>query len=137
MKRVLAFGTFDPLHPGHLNFLRQAKERGDYLVVVVARDSNIRVYKKHEPSQGERARLDAVAAVPSVDEAILGSPDAHHFELLGQLDFDILALGYDQTPADEIVRRALAKYGQESVPVIRLKSFHPETYKSTLIRQRS
>ena len=35
MKRVICFGTFDHLHPGHLNYFQQAKELGDYLIVVI------------------------------------------------------------------------------------------------------
>jgi FAD synthetase len=43
--RVLATGTFDLLHPGHLFYLEQSKALGDELVVIVARDANV----KHKP----------------------------------------------------------------------------------------
>lgn len=46
VKRVLSFGVFDLLHNGHLNLLEQARGLGDYLIVVVARDSFVRVVKK-------------------------------------------------------------------------------------------
>ena len=39
MKKVMCAGTFDIVHKGHIYFLEQAKKFGDYLVVVVARDS--------------------------------------------------------------------------------------------------
>ena len=42
MKRVLIFGTFDGIHEGHLNLFKQAKKYGDYLIVVVGRDENIK-----------------------------------------------------------------------------------------------
>ena len=38
MKRVLTYGTFDLLHFGHIEILRRAKARGDYLVVAVSTD---------------------------------------------------------------------------------------------------
>ena len=38
MKRVLAFGAFDPLQKEHMDFLRQAKELGDHLYVVSVDD---------------------------------------------------------------------------------------------------
>ncbi|WP_042221503.1 glycerol-3-phosphate cytidylyltransferase [Oceanobacillus manasiensis] len=38
MKRVITYGTFDLLHPGHINILRQARELGDYLVVGISTD---------------------------------------------------------------------------------------------------
>ncbi|MDL5503512.1 MAG: adenylyltransferase/cytidyltransferase family protein, partial [Candidatus Methanoperedens sp.] len=45
MVRVLATGTFDILHPGHLLYLSKARALGDELYVIVARDSMI----KHKP----------------------------------------------------------------------------------------
>lgn len=38
MKRVITYGTFDLLHYGHINFLRRAKELGDYLIVALSTD---------------------------------------------------------------------------------------------------
>lgn len=38
MKRVITYGTFDLLHYGHINLLKRAKERGDYLIVALSTD---------------------------------------------------------------------------------------------------
>lgn len=38
MKRVITYGTFDLLHYGHINILRRAKEKGDYLIVALSTD---------------------------------------------------------------------------------------------------
>lgn len=38
MKRVITYGTFDLLHYGHINLLKRAKEKGDYLIVALSTD---------------------------------------------------------------------------------------------------
>ncbi len=38
MRKVITYGTFDLLHYGHINLLKRAKERGDYLIVALSTD---------------------------------------------------------------------------------------------------
>ncbi|MFI3211446.1 MAG: glycerol-3-phosphate cytidylyltransferase [Peptostreptococcaceae bacterium] len=38
MKKIITYGTFDLLHYGHINILKRAKEKGDYLVVALSTD---------------------------------------------------------------------------------------------------
>lgn len=74
---VLVNGCFDPLHPGHLHHLREAKKLGDRLIVALTADTHIG--KPGHPifSQEERAALlremrcvDEVVLVNSGDEAV-------------------------------------------------------------------
>ncbi len=55
-KRVVCAGTFDHLHPGHLDFLRQAKALGDELVVIAARDETVSRIKGFTPTYNEEIR---------------------------------------------------------------------------------
>lgn len=121
MVRVLAFGAFDPLTEGSTDFLRQAKALGDHLTVVVAHDSAIRAYKGREPEQSQEARRAAVEELSFVDEVQLGRKTADRYHILGEIDFDVLALGYDQKPSDEEVRAQLDAKGKYQVKIVRLR----------------
>lgn len=134
MKTVVVFGTFDPLHEGHLDFFRQAKALGDRLVVIVARDDVIRSQKKREPARPETTRRAAVASVPVVDEALLGDHEPTGYGMLRTLSYDVIALGYDQAPADGDVRCLLDRLGKQHVVITRLEPFAPERYKSSYFR---
>jgi len=122
---VLSFGTFDGIHSGHRELLNRAKELGERLVVVGARDSFIRSVKRREPRQSEGARLTALLALDDVDIALLGDewPPADPYRLLDIFDFDILALGHDQPPDDTTVKALLARIGKDDVQVVRLPHF--------------
>jgi len=128
MKRVVVFGAFDPLNEGQRDFLRQAKELGDYLLVVVAHDSAIRAHKGREPRVSEAERLAAVKEVSEVDEAILGRKTADKYHILGEIDFDVIAMGYNQKPSDEEVYEKLHELGKYKVKIVRLEAFKPELY---------
>jgi len=117
MKRVLATGTFEFLHPGHLYFLSEAKKLGDELVVLVARDSMIR--HKPTPVIPEQQRLEMVAALKVVDKAVLGS-EKSMWEPIRELRPDIVALGYDQFFDD-----------QELSEQLRMRGFNAEVVRIT------
>ena len=133
MKKVLAFGSFDPMHEGHVNFLEQARALGDHLTVVVARDRTLLQQKGREPRASEEKRLTRVAKVRAVGRAIIGSEQVEAYDLLGELEFDVVVLGYDQEPSDDRVREELDKIGKRDVKVVRLQSYKPDIYKSSIL----
>ncbi len=93
MKRVLATGTFDLLHPGHTLYLEQSRALGDELVVVVARDANVR--HKPKPIVPEEQRLKMVQSLRVVDKAVLGDQE-DIFRTVEILKPNIITLGFDQ-----------------------------------------
>jgi 3,4-dihydroxy 2-butanone 4-phosphate synthase len=116
--RVMATGVFDILHPGHLSFLSQARNLGDELVVVVARDSTVSKQKRH-PINSERARREMVESLGIVDIAVLGY-EADPMRIVQELSPNIIALGYDQAPDEGELRRALREKGIRA-EVVRLR----------------
>ena len=107
MVRVLATGTFDILHPGHIFYLEEAKKLGDELYVIVARDVNV---KKRAPIIPEEQRLKMVASLKIVNKAVLGS-EKDIFEPLYEIKPDIVALGYDQNFDERELERELRRRG--------------------------
>ena len=75
MTLVAATGTFDLLHPGHVLYLERSKALGDELVVIVARDLNVR--HKPKPIVPEDQRLRMVQALKVVDRAVLGARERY------------------------------------------------------------
>ena len=38
---IIISGYFNPLHSGHLDYIESAKEKGDYLIVIVNNDKQV------------------------------------------------------------------------------------------------
>lgn len=66
-----AAGGFDLFHVGHLNILRQAKSRCDYLIAGVVSDQLLRQTKGRFPVIPESERLEIVSSIGFVDRAVL------------------------------------------------------------------
>lgn len=132
MKTVLAFGTFDRLHPGHMHFLKEAKKHGDFLVVVIARDSTVRRLKGRLPEQNENERLEAVKGLGFVNKAVLGDRE-NKFEVIKRVKPDVICLGYDQIHFTKGLDKRLKRMGIKC-KVIRLEAYKPQRFKSSLIK---
>ena len=117
MVRVVASGVFDLIHLGHVHFLEKAKDLGDELVVIVARDSTAKKMK-HQPITPEGMRVELVQALKPVDRAVLGYED-DMFKIITEVRPDIIALGYDQAFDEEDLRKELKKRGLQ-VKIVRL-----------------
>jgi FAD synthetase len=92
-RRVVATGTFDILHPGHLYYLEESKKLGDELYVIVARDANVK--HKPQPIVPEDYRVRMVAALRPVDYAILGDR-ADMFRPIEEIRPAVITIGFNQ-----------------------------------------
>ena len=68
---VLLKGTFDLMHPGHVNRMRAAKSLGDILVVFVKCDEALKPKGPGRPIENERQRAAVVDAVKYVDYTVI------------------------------------------------------------------
>ena len=104
--RVVAQGTFDLLHPGHVHYLEESAAMGDELHVIIARSDN--VTHKESPVVPDEQRREMVAALDPVDHARLGHP-SDIFVPIEEIEPDVIALGYDQHHDADDIAAALAE----------------------------
>ena len=135
-RTVLAFGSFDFLHPGHLLYLERAKKLGDRLIVIVARDESIKMFKKKRPffSQNERAKM--VGALKMVDRAVVGNrlkKPSDRYLILKRYRPSVVVFGYDQRVDARDVRSYLKKNRIDARVVRIADRFNPKRYKSSKI----
>ncbi len=132
--RVMAFGTFDLLHPGHLHYLSEAKKFGNELVVVIARDSTVQKLKGALPINNERTRMQLVAALKCVDKVVLGNKGPI-YDILEEMKPSVIVLGYDQHVDTEKLKHELKKR-KLKCKIVRLKAFNAKRFKSSIIKRK-
>lgn len=112
LKIGYAVGAYDLFHVGHLNILRQARNRCDYLIAGVVNDELCEAAKGHKPVIPLSERLEIVASIAYVDRAV---PEVHanRLESWQELHFDVFFKGDDWrgTPSGLDLERQFAAVG--------------------------
>ncbi len=129
---VFTNGCFDILHAGHVAYLQQAKQLGDFLIVAVNSDESVRKLKGPErPINHIAHRMTVLAGLGVVDWVVPFADDTPE-RLLRLIKPDFLVKGGDYT-IDQIVGADIVRaYGGE---VRRIMS-HDITLSSTSIIKR-
>ena len=100
MKTVAISGYFDPIHVGHLEYLRMAKELGDSLVVIVNNNYQCKL-KKGKHFMDENDRVEIVKALRFVDEVFLSvDKDRTVCKSLEEIKPDVFANGGDRATSE-------------------------------------
>lgn len=93
---VAASGYFNPIHKGHIEYLRKAKELGDKLYVIVNSDLQVNL-KGSKPFMDQYERLLIVQSIKWVDLAIVSiDTDKSVCRSIALLNPDIFAKGGDR-----------------------------------------
>ena len=117
MKKVITFGVFDYFHLGHLRLFQNAKRIGDYLIVAVQDGTYIQKYKPNaKVLYTTEERMELVRALKVVDEVVIYR-DVN--EDIKRLDFDVFAIGEDQTHSG--FQQAVSYCEKEGKQVVRMK----------------
>lgn len=125
-------GVFDMFHIGHLNILKRAKEKCDYLIVGVSTDECVKSYKNKTPIIPYDQRAAIVEAIKYVDE-VVPQTTMDKLAFLKQRHFDVMFHGSDwkSTELYNNYEKEFANYGAriEYLP-------HTEGISSTILREK-
>jgi len=113
VKTVAVSGYFDPIHIGHLEYFKLAKELGDKLIVIVNNNHQC-VLKKGKPFMDEADRVEIVKALEIVDEVFLSiDEDKSVCASLDSVKPDIFANGGDRHVGEVPESSVCKKHGIE------------------------
>ncbi len=132
-KIVLASGTFDLLHLGHVKYLEEAKRAGGRnaeLIVIVARDGTVEKRRGTKPIVPENQRRALVGSLKVVDDAILGYEDFGIGKVIEKIKPDVIALGYDRSDIQQAVRDYVKEKGL-MIKVVKIGKFEEEELNSS------
>jgi len=105
--------TFDLLHAGHVQMLREAKEQCDYLICGLQMDPSVDRAEKNAPVQTIVERYTQLKAVGYVDEIIPYATESDLEDILSMYSIDVRVLGEEYKDKTFTGRAICAKRGIE------------------------
>lgn len=112
-KIVLANGCFDIIHVGHVRYLRDAKSRGDVLIVALNSDKSVRLLKgEGRPLMNELERAEILSSFEFVDYIVIFN-EKDVSKVLLELKPHIHAKGSDYTRETVPEKEIVLSYGGE------------------------
>lgn len=137
MIKIFVSGTYDLLHAGHVQFFKEARSLGDFLVVSFCSDLNLLKYKGRRSCMPDDNKKVLLESIRYVDKVYVGTDDG------GVWDFvpvflaekpNILAITTDDKHADE-KRQFCEKYGAQLIILPKTPPLATPTTSFTIIKQ--
>ena len=129
MNKVLIFGTFDIIHPGHVRLLREAKKYG-VVHAVVSRDETAAIVKGEPPMHSMAERMTSLA---TYGVTVHPGSTGDKLETFKALRPDVVVLGYDQHRfVDQLTEHIRANV--PNTRVITVPPLSPEIFKTKKIK---
>lgn len=140
-KTVLTIGTFDLLHPGHLELLRECHKLANPGKVVVGlnKDSFVYRYKGYDPILSFEERRECLLACRYVDAVVPNLKDEDASACIELVRPDIIAVGSDWEHRDymgQLGNRARMMIDFEHIEVIYVPRSDPPKISSSIIKQK-
>jgi D-beta-D-heptose 7-phosphate kinase/D-beta-D-heptose 1-phosphate adenosyltransferase len=112
---VFTNGCFDILHRGHVDYLSEAKQLGDKLIIGLNSDNSVKAVKGVDrPFVPQEDRAIILANLLSVDAVVIFEEESP-FNLIHRIKPDVLVKGGDYSPADVVGRDVVEENGGKLV----------------------
>jgi len=124
---VLVGGCFDILHFGHISFLKNAKKLGDYLIVLLESDENVKRLKGNgRPIHNQNQRKEMLESLSCVDEVRILPPisgNEAYKTIINSIHPDVIAFTQGDPIAYHKIKQAeIVGARAESIPKINTPS---------------
>lgn len=128
-------GFFDLLHDGHINILKKAKERCDYLIVAVGTDEFMRQRKNRESVLSFEQRVKIVKSIRYVDE-VVEEIDLDKIEAYKRYKFNVMFAGDDHLyePIYIEATKKLKEFGVDTIYIPRVNSCSSTEIREKIIK---
>lgn len=130
---IMVFGTFDYLHAGHENLFTQARQLGDEIITIIARDRTVKTIKGQFPDHDEKTRLKNLKETGWSNHVVLGN-HKDKAKVIKEYRPDTVALGYDQYAFTYGLEKMIIDLGL-NMRIVRLKPYRPDMYKSSIVKK--
>jgi len=123
-KIVFTNGCFDILHPGHVDYLSQARDLGDFLILGLNTDASVKRLQKapNRPINSETTRATVLAGLACIDLIVLFDEETP-YDLIKFLQPTVLVKG-DDYEAENIVGYDVVKAnGGEVITIPMVQGF--------------
>lgn len=128
-------GFFDLLHDGHINILKKAKERCDYLIVAVGTDEFMRQRKNRESVLSFEQRVKIVKSIRYVDE-VVEEIDLDKIEAYKRYKFNVMFAGDDHLyePIYIEATKKLKEFGVDTIYIPRVNGCSSTEIRKKIIK---
>jgi rfaE bifunctional protein nucleotidyltransferase chain/domain len=123
-KVVFTNGCFDILHPGHVDYLCQARDLGSFLVLGLNTDRSVKKLEKapNRPINDEQTRAKVLAGLECID-AIVFFDEETPYELIKFLQPSVLVKGNDYKPEQIAGYDVVKESGGEVITIPLVKGY--------------
>lgn len=136
-KIVFTNGCFDLLHLGHIDYLAQASDLGDVLIIGLNSDASVSKIKgPGRPITGEASRSMILAALGFVDAVVLFDEETPH-DLIKCVQPDVLVKGSDYKPKEVVGFDIVTAKGGKVVTINFLEGYSTSSIEQKILNSTS